>query len=538
MKLHFKKPISHHLRAALMAFGAVTLLATSAHAGPLVRTANGVVEGVVVEDKADKAVEAYLGLPFAAPPVGELRWSAPRPASAWQGKRDATRFAAACYQGVPRPWGPYSAEFLAGEPLSEDCLYLNVWKPAGAGAKRPVLVFIHGGGFGGGAGHLPVYDGAALAARGVVVITINYRVGVLGFMAHPALTAEDPRRTSGNYGLLDQIAALKWVQRNVARFGGDPRNVTLAGESAGAASVNYLQVSPLARGLFAKAISFSGASMAVGLPPLAEGEQAGTALARRLGAGSLPDLRKVSAADLIAATSYVPTVGGSGPPPLVWVPRRDGVVIPADPTQPATPRASRVPLLTGFNAAEMIDPSVRTPADLERALRGRYGSFADRLLALYPHASDAEAQAANVQIARDRYMSGLVLWAAGRAQGARDPIWLYRHDQPFPPVPGGPSYGAFHSSQLAYVFGNLGLGGRQFGDADRRVVGQWQDRLLAFLRSGDPSLPGSAWPSAARAPGQVMVIGEGGGASAAVSTPERFEAFRAYAAQGGRLGLM
>ncbi len=519
------------LLVAVLATGPIA--ASAAHAGPVIRTDAGAVEG-----RASGPVEAFLGLPYAAPPVGELRWRAPRPVAAWQGRRDATRFGPACYQGVPRPWGPYSAEFLAGEPLSEDCLTLNVWKPAGTGAKRPVLVFIHGGGFGGGAGNLPVYEGAALAARGVVVVTINYRVGVFGFMAHPGLTAEDPRGTSGNYGLLDQIAALQWVQRNAARFGGDPRNVTVAGESAGAASVNYLQVSPLARGLFAKAVSFSGASMAVGLPALAEGERAGTALAQRLGAASLADLRRVSAADLVEATRYVPTVGASAPPPLQWVPRLDNVVIAADPNRPDAPRAVRVPLLTGFNAAEMIDPSVRTPADLERVLRARYGAFADRLLALYPHASDAEAQAANVLIARDRYMSGLVLWAEGRPQGARDRVWLYRHDHPYPPVPGAPSFGAFHSSHLAYVFGNLGLGGRQFGEADRRVVPQWQDRLLAFMRSGDPSLPGSAWPSATRAPGQVMAIGEAGALSAAVSTPERFAAFRAYAAQAGRLGLI
>ena len=517
----------------LLAMGVIAALAVqSALAGPVVKLASGSLEG-----KAIGQVDAFLGVPYAAPPVGPRRWQEPGPAPAWAGRRDAGHFAAACYQSVASPWGPYSMEFIAGEPVSEDCLYLNVWKPAGTRRKLPVLVFIHGGGFGGGAGHVPAYDGASLAAQGAVVVTINYRVGVFGFLAHPALSAQSPTRTSGNYGLLDQIAALRWVRSNVARFGGDPGNVTIAGESAGAASVNDLQVSPLAKGLFHRGVSFSGASMAIDLPTLAQGEREGEALAERLGARSAEALRAVLAADLAAATRFVPGAD-SGPPRLIWVPHLDGVVVPADPDRPNARPASHVPLLTGFNGEEMVDLSVRTPSDFESLVRGRYGAFGNRLLALYPHATEAETAQSNVLIARDRYMSGLLLWARARPKSARDRIWLYLHDQPYPPVRGGPAYGAFHSSGLPYVFGTIGLGDRSFGPKDHAVVRQWQARLLAFMRRGDPSLPGRPWPAAGAESTQVMGLGATEGLRPAVSTPERFEAFRAYAASGGKLGLM
>lgn len=426
---------------------------------------------------------------------------------------------------------------MASPPISEDCLYLNVWKPAGHAKKLPVLVFIHGGGFGGGAGSLPVYDGAKLAAKGAVVITINYRVGVFGFLAHPALTAESGTRSSGNYGLLDQIAALKWVQNNVARFGGDAGNVTVSGESAGAASVNDLQVSPLAKGLFQKAISYSGATMAVDLPSLESGERVGMDLAAKLNVLDLKGLRDVSADRLVDATRFVPGES-KGPPRLVYVPKLDGYVVPVDPEKPDAPRVNRVPLLTGFNGSEMIDPSVKTAADFERAVRARYGDFADRLLALYPHATDTEAQASNTLLARDRYMSGLLVWARKRETSPQDPIYLYRHDHPYPPIRGGMPFGAFHSSHLAYVFGNLGLGNRDFGPQDVQVSQNWQDIILAFLRTGNPAPQGYEWPAAHDEIKEAMGIGEDLAVTYAVSSQARYVALREFAAAGGKLGLM
>lgn len=516
-------------RLALVGAFALGLVSHAGLAQSVVSTTGGAVRGTI-----NGGAEAFLSIPYAAPPVGEMRWREPQAAVAWDGVRDASAFGPVCQQGVPAPWGPYTVEFLAAPPMSEDCLTLNVWRPKGAAKELPVLVFIHGGGFGGGAGSLPIYDGAKLAARGAVVVTINYRVGVLGFMAHPALTAESPLGSSGNYGLLDQIAALQWVRANAARFGGDATNVTVSGESAGAASVADLMVSPLAKGLFDKAIAFSGASMAVDVPPLATNEKIGSDLAAKLGKTTLAQMRDLSPEALIEATRYVPGAS-SGPPRLMFVPNVDGKVVPFDPVRASGPVASPVPLLTGYNSAEMIDMSVRTPAQFEASVRARYGTSADRLLALYPHATDAEAVASNALIARDRYMAGLLLWAKQRTRSAKQPVYAYLYDHAYPAAKGGQSWGAFHSSQLPYVFGNIGLGERVWKPGDARVVRQWQDRLLAFMRSG---VPGDGWTIVGPASVNVLGLGDREGMRPAVSSPERFEAFKAFAASGGKLGLI
>ena len=514
-------------KAALACAILASVATSSAYAQDVVATTNGKVRG------AERgAVEAFLAVPYAAPPVGALRWREPQPPVPWPDVRDGSAFGPICQQGVPAPWGPYTAEFLAAPPMSEDCLTLNVWKPKGTAKNLPVLVYIHGGGFGGGAGSLLIYDGAKLAAKGAVVVTINYRVGVFGFMAHTALTAESPMGSSGNYGLLDQIAALQWVQANAARFGGNAANVTVSGESAGAASVADLLVSPVARGLFAKAIAFSGASMAVDVPPLAVNEKIGQDLAAKLGATTLAELRALAPERLLDATRYVP---GSGPPRLLFVPNVDGKLLPFDPVRASGPVQSPVPLMTGYNSAEMIDPSVRTPAQFRAAVAARYGASAERLLSLYPHATEADVIASNILIARDRYMAGLLLWSRERTRSAGQPIFAYLYDHAYPAVKGGQQWGAFHSSQLPYVFGNIGLGGRAFTAADSRVVRQWQTRLFAFLRTGKP---GPGWQPVARSTPTVMGLGDREGLRPAVSTPERFEAFRAYAAAGGKLGLM
>ncbi|OYU33643.1 carboxylesterase family protein [Novosphingobium sp. PASSN1] len=509
-------------------------LALALCAAPLAALAQSFVSTTLgdLRGAAQDGAEAFLGIPYAAPPVGANRWREPQPADPWQGVRDASRYGPACQQGVPAPWGPYTEEFLAAGPMSEDCLTLNVWKPRGGARKLPVLVFIHGGGFGGGSGTMPLYAGARLAAQGAVVITLNYRVGVFGFLAHPALTAESPLGSSGNYGLLDQIAALQWIKANATRFGGDPANVTVSGESAGAASVADLLISPLAQDLFAKAIAFSGASMAIDVPPLATNEKVGTDLAAKLGAASLADLRAAPPEKLIEATRYVP---GSGPPRLLFVPNVDGKVVPFDPARASGPVVSPVPLVTGYNGAEMIDPSVRTPAQLEAALRARYGAFADRLLALYPHATDTEAASSNALIARDRYMAGLILWSQDRTRSARQPVFAYLYDHAYPPAKGGEGWGAFHSSQLPYVFGTIGMGPRTFTAVDAAVSRQWQRRILAFLRSGKP---GPGWSAVTRTGTAVMGLGDKEVIRPAVSSPARIEAFKAYAESGGNLGLM
>ena len=527
-----KRVRSMTLGIRMLACAALASLAAAAHAGPVVGTDRGAVEGV------DQGVtEAFLGVPYAAPPVGPMRWREPGPVVAWEGVRAAHHHAPACQQGLAQPWGPYTAEFVAGAPVSEDCLYLNVWRPEHGARRLPVLMFIHGGAYQGGSGSLPIYDGARLAARGAVVVTINYRVGVLGFLAHPALTAESPLHSSGNYGLLDQIAALRWVQSNIARFGGDPANVTIAGESAGAASVNNLIMMPLAQGLFRQAIAFSGASMAIETPELVEGERRGEALARQLGAASIDALRAVPAETLIDASRVVPVEGG-GPPSLRFVPHHDAAVLPLDPADPTQPVASPVPYMTGFNSAEMIDQSVATPDQFTAAVRRRYGQFADRLLALYPHATNDEARQSNELLARDRYMTGLLLWSAARSRASGQRVYAYLYHHPYPVVRGGISWGTFHSSGLPYVFGTIGLGDRAWSPADGAVVRRWQDRVLAFMRRGDPSLPNRRWRPAGDGMTQVMGIGDVDGMHDGVSSAARLEALRAYAASGGSLGLM
>lgn len=523
---------------------AATLSATAvvAEAGPVVETAQGAVEGIEQGE-----AQAFLGIPYAAAPIGEGRWREPGPVAPWQGIRSAGQRSLACQQGLARPWGPYSAEFVAAAPVSEDCLYLNVWTPAQNARRRgsaresqrplPVLLFIHGGAYQGGSGNLPIYDGAALAARGAVVVTINYRVGVFGFFAHPGLRRESPQNSSGNYGLLDQIAALRWVQANIERFGGDPANVTVAGESAGAASVNNLQMMPLARGLFHRAIAFSGASMAIATPTLADGERTGEAFARGLEAETIAALRALPAERLVEASAVVPVAGG-GPPALRFVPFVDGAILPRDPADPRAQPATVVPVMTGFNASEMIDLSVSSPEQFIAAVRRRYGDHAERLLALYPHATEAQVRSSNELLARDRYMTGLLLWTAARANASGQRLFAYLYEHPYPAVPGQPSWGTFHSSGLPYIFGTIGLGSRNFGPGDPLIVRQWQDRILRFMQRGDPSLPGSRWPAASGGTTRVMGIGDEGGMRDAVSSPARFEALRAYAASGGSLGLM
>lgn len=275
------------------------------------------VQGVTIGGVTNGSITAFKGIPYAAPPVGDLRWREPQPPADWQGVRNAVHFSAACFQAKTGAFGPWSAEFIAKDAMeggsSEDCLYLNVWTAAAkAGEKRPVIVWIYGGGFNSGSGDVAIYDGAGLAAKGVVMVTFNYRVGVLGFLAHPELSKESGHGASGNYALLDMIAALKWVRRNISAFGGDPRNVTIAGQSAGAFAVDYLMASPLAKGLFERAIAESGGAFSQA-QPLDHAESAGAKL------GTLAELRAKP------ADAFLRPPNGYRPGPVI-----DGYVLPQD----------------------------------------------------------------------------------------------------------------------------------------------------------------------------------------------------------------
>ncbi|MDE2042335.1 MAG: carboxylesterase family protein [Alphaproteobacteria bacterium] len=508
-------------------------LAGTVDAQPVVNTPLGKLHGTI-----RSGIDRFLGIPFAQAPIGYLRWRAPVPVKSWKGIREATVAAPACYQPAAKPFGPYTSEFLIGPDISEDCLYLNVWKPAHVHARVPVLFFIHGGGFGSGSGSIPIYDGSSLARHGVVVVTINYRLGVFGFLATPELTRESGKGTSGNFGLLDQIAALQWVKNNIAAFGGDPHHITIAGQSAGAASVSDLIASPMARGLFQRAIAESGSGMGIEMPTLGEAESVGQNLLARAGVNSAAQLRALSPeAVLNAAASLTPPKPGAMPT-IIFVPNRDGVVISGDPEDGAAPIQSPVPFITGFNADEgMPPPRMNVASAFEMMVHARYGSSADRMLALYPHGNDKEASESWATLARDRYMASLTIWAQERAKSSRQPVYTYLFTHPYPGRGWDGTPSAFHTAEVPYVFGTVDRSGSHLTQADRAVESRMQSVWITFVLSGKPIVPHQNWPVAGRESTNVMTLGQTARMQPAVSNKERFEALRAYAAAGGKLSL-
>ncbi|MGN6376743.1 MAG: carboxylesterase/lipase family protein [Sphingomonas sp.] len=415
-------------------------------ASPVVHAPAGDLRGSV-----EGGLHVFRGIPYAEPPVGDRRWKPPVPMSRWQGVRGATAFGAACFQLESRLDSVYAPD--APFPMSEDCLALNIWAPADA-QNAPVFVWIHGGALWNGAARDPLYDGARLAERGAVVVTINYRLGVLGWLAHPELSAESPDGISGNYGLQDQILALKWVRDNIAAFGGDPDNVTIAGESAGALSVMYLMISPLAQGLFAKAIAQSAYMITMptlkqaqhGLP---SAESAGERLAAALQASDLEALRAMDPAKLTtsaAAAGFAPfgTVDGRSLPQQMVTAFSSG-------------EQARVPILAGFNSGEirtlrMLAPPVPdSAAAYEAAIRSRYGDLADAFLSLYPSSNLQESIFATTRDA-------LYGWTAERLVRQQSalglPAYLYLFDHGYPTMEEAGLH-AFHASELPYVFGTF-----------------------------------------------------------------------------------
>lgn len=410
----------------------------------LINTLSGQLVG-----QFEGSLHVFKGIPYAAPPLGEARWKPPAPLPEWQGARRATEFGPSCIQPVTRVPNLYTSDIT---PTSEDCLNLNVWAPAEA-AGAPVFVWIHGGSLVKGSSKEPLYDGARLAQQGIVVVSINYRLGVLGYLAHPGLSAESPDGVSGNYGLLDQIAALRWVQDNIAAFGGDPGNVTIAGESAGGLSVMYLMASPQARGLFAKAIAQS--AYMISTPHLKEkkfgerpAQEAGALLGAAVHAASIADLRKADAQELTEAAAVL------GFLPFANV---DGKVL----TRQLVDTFERgeqapVPLLAGFNSGEirsltfLAPPVPATAEKYEATIRERYGDLADEFLRLYPSAQLQESIYATTRDA-------LYGWTAERLvrnhEAIGQPSYLYLFDHGYPAADAAGLH-AFHASELPYVFGN------------------------------------------------------------------------------------
>jgi para-nitrobenzyl esterase len=442
------------------------------------------------------ATRIFKGIPYALPPIGERRWKAPAPMPRWQGVRAATGFGPACIQPTPKAASVYSPTVPL--PTSEDCLSLNIWSPRNA-AKAPVLVWIHGGALLTGSSREDLYDGRRLAERGIVVVSINYRLGALGWMAHPGLSAENPKGLSGNYGLLDQVAALKWVRDNVAAFGGDPGNVTIAGESAGALSVTYLMTAPPARGLFHRAIAQSAYMVttpelkrtAYGLP---SGEAAGQAVAAALKTPDVAALRSLDAQRLTDGAA----AAGFQPWGLV-----DGAILPEQLVDAFdTGRQARVPVLAGFNQGEirslriLAPPAPADAASYEAAIRARYGDLSAAFLQLYPAATYRESILATTRDALYGWTSErLARRQAERGQAS----YLYLFDHGYPAMDEAGLH-AFHASELPYMFGTLDRTGPlwpRIPDMRREValsdamVGYW----ASFAATGVPTARGAPpWP--------------------------------------------
>ena len=439
------------------------------------------VDGGQISGTTADGVRVFKGVPFAAAPVGELRWKAPQPVVPWSGVRAAEAFGPQCMQ-QPYPEGsPYAS---APQPTSEDCLFLNVWTTASAVEKRPVMVWIHGGAWTRGSGSTPTYDGAALAKRGVVVVTTNYRLGVFGFLAHPDLTAESPHHASGNYAILDHVAALKWVHDNIGAFGGDPRNVTIFGESAGSWSVNVLHATPLAAGLFHRAIGESGGQFAR-TSSLADAEQGGVALLKAAGADSIKALRATAAGKLLAIQSFrsVVTV--------------DRYVLHDTVRETfAQKRHNRAPVLVGSNANEwttLSNPSQfpKTMDAYRQRVETQYGAMAKEYDAVYPVKRDADIAEALLAVGRDTtFTLEMRTWARMvTAGGQRAFLYQFTH---VPPGPRAKEWGAYHAAEISYVFGNLRNPTFAYTDVDRRLSDQMSTYWVNFAAAGDPNRGGNA----------------------------------------------
>ena len=465
-----------------------------------VKTQAGLVAGVA---SSDGAIAAFKGIPFAAAPAGDLRWRAPKPAAAWQGVRKADEFGDSCVQRIVAERKPWTHEFMAHNKIGEDCLHLNVWTGAVAATeRRPVFVWIYGGGYTEGSTAVPVYDGENLAKRGIVVVTVNYRLGVLGFLAHPDLTKESDRNASGNYGMLDQIAALEWVQQNIAAFGGDPKRVTIGGQSAGASSVHNLVASPLAKGLFQRAIAESGSSVApnVRAPTLKDVEAQGVKFAESKGAHNIEALRAMKWEDVVAPAPNGPAFG--------FRPVVDGWALPASPGETfAAGKQNDVPTLTGLTADEGSSQAGYGAVPAEKwigQVRSRFGDFAGELLKLYPAESDASQKA----LARELGMSSMHLWAANRAKTAKSKVFTYywTHAEP---GPDSAQFGAFHTSEVPYVFNTLDKSDRGWTAEDRKIAQTIGSYWINFMTSGDPNGKGLAqWPAFNQKSAITMELGD------------------------------
>jgi para-nitrobenzyl esterase len=454
-----------------------------------IKLESGLVSGI---PGSRGGIRVFKGIPYAAPPVGALRWRAPQLVATWNGVRRADHFGPMCMQA-----GPASG-------MSEDCLYLNIWTAANSNReKRPVMVWSHGGGYTMGSGDSPQFDGEALAAKGVILVTYNYRLGVFGFFAHPDLTRESEKNASGNYGLMDLAAVLRWVRKNIAAFGGDPQRVTIFGVSAGAGLVSNMVGSPETKGLFRRAIAQSGGWMGlrIGKPMMRpQAEAAGVKVAESMGAKSIAELREKPAADLLKS--------GRGTGPIV-----DGWFIPEDLSSIyLRSEQNDVDLLVGSNQDEGTFFSRPGQVKAEQFIsqsRQRFGSFADEFLKLYPAGSDKEAESSQLASFRDELAWHMRTWAGLKSMGGNGRSYLYYFTHEPPAVPGTPSRGATHGAETPYVFQNLVPAALPWKDLDRRLADIISSYWSNFAAKGDPNGRGLPnWPEYQNPNGLAMVLGD------------------------------
>jgi para-nitrobenzyl esterase len=467
----------------LLLASAIAMVSFTAAADDPMRVQSGLLSGV----SGRNDVRIFKGVPYAAPPVADLRWRPPAPPTPWSGVRTADHFGPDCpqYEIHSNP------VFTKGNVVrgDEDCLYLNVWTAAKTSKeRRPVMVWIHGGGFNWGSGSLPQYDGEALAQKGVVLVTLNYRLNVFGFLAHPELSRESPHHVSGNYGALDQLAALRWVRENIAAFGGDPNKVTIFGESSGAASVGRLMASPLAKDLFVRAIAESDHTAWLRSKRLSQVEKEGADFTSNLGARSMADLRTMPIEKLMTAYSPLVTIDALmkvGP----FGPIIDGYFMPAHIHEVFNQgHQAHVPLLLGLNSEDSgygTIPAIARGAFL-KAANDKYGALAGDFLKLYPAGSDEEADHSHRSSWRDEMAAGVRRWARLQVTTGQAPVYLYWFDRA-PPGPQSAKIGAYHSAEIPYVFDSLDRVDRPWNEEDRKLADLMSSYWVNFAASGDPN---------------------------------------------------
>lgn len=464
------------------------LFADGAAVAETVTIDTGVLSGTTGRDPM---VRVFKGIPYAAAPVGTLRWRPPQPVTPWTGVRKADRFSPMAMQ-QPQVEGSLTQRLFYPEPqpVSEDALYLNVWTAATSSEeRRPVMVWLHGGGFVFGSASQPLYSGEGLAAKGAVVVTVNYRLGPFGFLAHPELSAESAHGVSGNYGLLDQIAALQWVQRNIAAFGGDPGKVTLFGQSAGAISTQFLMTSPLAKGLFHRAIAHSGTVFTMHAQArLKDAEAAGQRFVEAMGASSIDELRTLPAETLLEYPRRMPRDKNWAS--LIAVPVVDGWLSPDDVLSMfTTGKQQDIPLLLGSTRDEAASlPRAGASLAAHRSwLANTYGKDAARFEALYPARSDDEAWQARTDSMTDSMAWSAHVLARLHGESSTSPVFVYRFGRPWP-GPENARYGAFHLSDVIYAFDNLAGAAHPWTATDEALADTMASYWVAFARDGKPAM--------------------------------------------------